>query len=252
MYELYEGNCLDILPTLPNDHYQIIFTSPPYNIDLKYIGFKDKLSDEEFKSFNAQWLQEAYRVAAPSSRLYLVVGDDMHYWIRAVAEGAGWRFVQTLTWCKPNMVSAKFGCDWRLLSEFIILFRKGKRNKMQQGFANSHNWFVVPTPQTNFNEDKKLHPAQFPIDLVKMILSRTPGKNVLDPFCGSGAVGEGALLFDRHFTGIELSPVYVEMTRARLERALLQPKLEFSPLTHSEKLDFEEDDNGTHFRDDSD
>ena len=55
---------------------------------------------------------------------------------------------------------------------------------MQSGKCNTHNWMVIPSPQSNWTGEKKLHPAQFPLELPRRLLARTPGVMVLDPFMG--------------------------------------------------------------------
>ena len=46
------------------------------------------------------------------------------------------------------------------------------------------------------------------------------GDIVLDPFMGSGTTGKMALLNNRKFIGIELSPEYVEIARKRIESCI--------------------------------
>ena len=41
---------------------------------------------------------------------------------------------------------------------------------------------------------------------------------VLDPFMGSGTTGKMAVLSNREFIGIEISPAYCEMARKRIEK----------------------------------
>jgi len=66
------------------------------------------------------------------------------------------------------------------------------------------------------------HPGVFPDALARdHILSWSdPGDTVLDPFLGSGMTGEMAVLNGRHFIGCDISPEYVEMSRARIKQAL--------------------------------
>jgi site-specific DNA-methyltransferase (adenine-specific) len=52
-----------------------------------------------------------------------------------------------------------------------------------------------------------------------------PGGVVLDPFAGSGSTGAGALLEGRRFVGLEKSPEYVEIARARLAEVDGRPAL---------------------------
>ncbi|MFA5801205.1 MAG: DNA methyltransferase [Thermoleophilia bacterium] len=45
----------------------------------------------------------------------------------------------------------------------------------------------------------------------------THGGTVLDPFAGSGAIGEAALLSGRQYIGIETEPAYLDIAARRLE-----------------------------------
>lgn len=73
------------------------------------------------------------------------------------------------------------------------------------------------------------HPAPFPVELIDRIISSTDAKTVLDPFMGSGTTAIAALLNDRKYLGIELSPDYVSMAKQRITDFLSQQKLNFQP-----------------------
>jgi len=90
--------------------------------------------------------------------------------------------------------------------------------------TNTVNWVLTATPQSNFTEGRD-HPAQWPTQLVRKWLSRTPGDVVFDPFCGSGVVGAEAVRLGRSFIGIDLDPAYVAIARARIDAASRQGKL---------------------------
>ena len=83
-------------------------------------------------------------------------------------------------------------------------------------FGQRYNiWEIGPHRQRG--EDA--HPAPFPEALANdHILSwSNEGDVVLDPFMGSGTTGKMALLNNRKFVGIELSPDYVEIARKRIQ-----------------------------------
>ena len=46
-----------------------------------------------------------------------------------------------------------------------------------------------------------------------------PRMRVLDPFMGSGTVGEACAQLDRTFIGIEIDPVYFAISKKRVEIA---------------------------------
>ena len=67
-------------------------------------------------------------------------------------------------------------------------------------------------PRHNFHSTVK------PIDLMRWLVRLiTPDDGlVLDPFCGSGSTGIGAVLEGRRFLGLEREPSYVEIAQARI------------------------------------
>lgn len=71
------------------------------------------------------------------------------------------------------------------------------------------------------------HPTQKPIDLMAQIVKLTsqPGDVVLDPFMGSGAIGQSTLLLGRRFIGIEQKQEYYDMAEKNINAILAQPAL---------------------------
>ena len=69
---------------------------------------------------------------------------------------------------------------------------------------------------------RNIHPTVKPTDLMRYLcrLVTPPGGLVLDPFTGSGSTGKGAVLEGFRFIGIELSPEYAAIARARIRHAV--------------------------------
>lgn len=67
-----------------------------------------------------------------------------------------------------------------------------------------------------------IHPTVKPTDLMRYLcrLVTPPGGLVLDPFTGSGSTGKGAVMEGFRFVGIELSPEYAAIARARIQHAV--------------------------------
>lgn len=61
------------------------------------------------------------------------------------------------------------------------------------------------------------HPNQKPLALcLKLVaLFTEPGETVLDPFCGSGRIGEACMLLGRNYVGVDNDPQCVENAKAR-------------------------------------
>lgn len=79
----------------------------------------------------------------------------------------------------------------------------------------------------SYKSDKSpLHPAQKPVELYTYLISLCAEKGdiILDPFCGSGVVFEGALLNHCIGLGIEKNPKWVEYCQGRIQGLELRPK----------------------------
>jgi site-specific DNA-methyltransferase (adenine-specific) len=211
-----------MLPQLAAESFSLLLTSPPWNIGLAYNTYADAMGSAEFNEFCRDWLKAAFPLMADSSRFYAVVSDAMMWWFRPMAEEIGWQYCQLLAWLKPNFCggTSRMSGDWNQMAEWIPLFRKGKRTPMQSGVwgGTTHNWFVIPTPQSNWNEDAREHPAQWPVELPSRIISRTVGDGVLDPFSGSGSGLVAAKRWGKKAVGIETDEKYCEISAKRLSQ----------------------------------
>jgi site-specific DNA-methyltransferase (adenine-specific) len=80
---------------------------------------------------------------------------------------------------------------------------------------------MVTEPQKNY------HPTVKPVELMKYLCRLiTPPKGVvIDPFMGSGTTGVAAKIEGFSFIGIELSPEYMEIAKARIAAVQTQTKL---------------------------
>ena len=208
---------------LPDESIGLIITSPPYNIGIDYGPGKqaDMIPEKDFHAFNKEWLKESFRVASNGCRMYVAVSEKMLWWFKPMAEEIGWTYSQLYVWCKTNFVAGtrRISGEWNPMIDWFLIMRKGDKIPMLRwAETNTVNWFVHATPQSYFNGDlKKIHPAQWPIPLIRRFIIRTPGDVVLDPFCGSGVVGISALRCGRRFIGMDLSDDYVASSCDRLK-----------------------------------
>jgi modification methylase len=76
-------------------------------------------------------------------------------------------------------------------------------------------------------EMKNTHPAPFPVALIDRIISSTYAKTVLDPFMGSGTTAIAAIMNEKKYLGIELSPEYTLMAEKRISDFQSQGRIKF-------------------------
>lgn len=73
--------------------------------------------------------------------------------------------------------------------------------------------------QTNDVRDKKIHPATYPIDLVKKCISlfSHKGELILDPFSGVGTTSVAAKELNRNSIGVDLNANYTDYAKERIK-----------------------------------
>ena len=112
---LLNGDCLGTLPTLPASSFDLVVTSPPYNLGIAYKSFKDTAPREEFLGWCRQWAAEVKRVMADDASFFLNVGAAPanpllpHQLILALTDGADPLFTlqNTFHWVKSITIETR-------------------------------------------------------------------------------------------------------------------------------------------------
>lgn len=138
----------------------------------------------------------------------------------------GWYLRSDIIWHKPNGLPESVKDRPARVHEYIFLLTKAERYyydheavkeaaRSNGGKRNRRSVWAI-----NTESFPDAHFATFPTTLVApcLLAGSKPDSRVLDPFFGSGTVGEVALLLGRYFAGIELNPDYVTIAKKRLNR----------------------------------
>lgn len=70
----YLADCLEVFRMLPAGSIDVIVTSPPYNMGIRYNTYEDTLEHEEYLRWTSEWVEAAARVLVPDGSLFLNVG----------------------------------------------------------------------------------------------------------------------------------------------------------------------------------
>ena len=86
---------------------------------------------------------------------------------------------------------------------------------------NPEDVWDIPNVKSNHIE-KTTHPCQFPVGLIERIILALTNKDdlVFDPFCGVASAGVACAIHGRKFWGTELSEEYIRIGQKRLKDAL--------------------------------
>lgn len=70
----YLNDCLDVFNQLAPHSIDVIVTSPPYNLGIRYHTYQDTLTQADYLEWTGRWVQAAARVLKPDGSLFLNVG----------------------------------------------------------------------------------------------------------------------------------------------------------------------------------
>ncbi|HUR32182.1 MAG TPA: site-specific DNA-methyltransferase [Vicinamibacterales bacterium] len=70
----YLADCRDLFAVLPPASVDVIVTSPPYNMGVRYNTYQDTLAQDEYLRWSGEWIAAAARVLKPEGSLFLNVG----------------------------------------------------------------------------------------------------------------------------------------------------------------------------------
>ena len=255
--QLYQGDCLEVMKTLPDECVDLTVTSPPYDNLRTYNGNIEQWSFEKFQGI----AKELYRVTKQGGVVVWVVGDAT---IKGSETGTSFRQALHFMECGFNlhdtMIYEKNGtgacgsnnCYWQTF-EYMFVFTKGKiktvhrldngKPRTKGGIktgritkdgvqkvekrSDAEGKLQLRTNIWRYNvgftsgDDKTGHPAVFPALLAQdHILSwSNEGDTVLDCFMGSGTTGVACINTRRNFIGIELDKQYFDTAQDRINKA---------------------------------
>jgi site-specific DNA-methyltransferase (adenine-specific) len=72
--KLLHGDCLEILPRLAARSTDLVVTSPPYNLGIRYKTFCDSAPREDYLAWCGCWAMELHRVMADDASFFLNLG----------------------------------------------------------------------------------------------------------------------------------------------------------------------------------
>jgi site-specific DNA-methyltransferase (adenine-specific) len=76
--KIIQGNCVEVMATLPESTVDLIVTSPPYNVGIDYDSHNDRQSMEDYWQFTKDWLSEAYRILKDDGRVAINIPYEVN------------------------------------------------------------------------------------------------------------------------------------------------------------------------------
>lgn len=232
-YTMLHGDCMSLMPTMPEASYDAVITDPPYasggmvtsarqedprikyqnaKIQAYYPSFENDNRDQRTHlMWSVRWMEQALRLTRPGGWL-MVFSDWRQVPLTSDAlQIAGWQWRGIAVWDKANFSRPVTGI-FRPQAEYILYATRGKRDKSKQQKGCPAGVFYAPMKMS-----ERYHMTGKPVPLMEHLMTILPsGSRILDPFAGSGTTLVAARNKGHTAVGIELSSDYHQIATDRL------------------------------------
>ena len=195
------------------------FTDPPYNVDYgNYGGAPQRgrrtVANDNLGSEFEPFLEKACRniLDFTDGAVYICMSSSELHTLQKAFVSAGGHWSTFIIWTKSTFTMGR--SDYQRQYEPILYgWREGAKHHWCGDRDQGDVWHVEK-PTSN-----PLHPTMKPLAIMERAIqnSSKPGDRVLDLFLGSGSTLIACEKAGRTCSGMELKPLYVDITRMRWE-----------------------------------
>jgi len=260
-FALYHGDSISIMKNFPENHFDMVFADPPYNLSnggfTVHAGKRVNVNKGKWDAskgfeadfeFHQEWIKAVKRILKPHGTVWISGTYHSIYQCGFALQKLGYHILNDISWFKPNASPNLSGRYFTASHENLIWARKDKLAKhtfnyqeMKNGIWHLNDFikkegkqmrsvWAIGTPKT---EEKKYgkHPTQKPLSLLHRIIlaSTNVGEVILDPFTGSSTTGISAVTHGRKFIGIDTEEDYLKLSIKRFEDLDIQKRLLDNP-----------------------
>jgi len=242
--QILQGDCIEVLNSLPEKSIDLIFADPPYNLQLsqelwrpnltKVDAVNDKwdqfASFQDYDAFTRTWLTACRRVLKDTGTIWVIGSYHNIYRVGGILQDLGFWILNDIAWVKTNPMPNFRGVRFTNAHETLIWAQRNKGARyifnykdmkaLNDELQMRSDW-VLPictgVERVKLN-GQKAHSTQKPEALLYRVIlsSSNPGDVVLDPFFGTGTTGAVAKKLHRRWIGIERDEEYLRVARERI------------------------------------
>ncbi|MEH6402295.1 MAG: site-specific DNA-methyltransferase [Sneathiella sp.] len=246
--QILQGDCIELMNSLPEKSVDMIFADPPYNMQLSGDLRRpddskvDAVDDhwDQFESFQVydkftrDWLKAAKRVLKDSGTLWVIGSYHNIFRVGATLQDLGYWMLNDVIWRKSNPMPNFRGTRFTNAHETLIWCAKDKNSK---GMTFNYDAMKVMNDDIQMRSDwvlpicsggerlkvdgEKAHTTQKPESLLYRIITAASnqGDVILDPFFGTGTTGAVAKKLGRNYIGCERESKYIKVAEERIRKA---------------------------------
>lgn len=212
--QLYLGDCLDFIRTMPDKSVDAVVTDPPYNVGKDYGVHNDSMSDEDYRSWYKERIAEALRIS--NYQFWVAPRYKLEFWMSLLPSS---HLIVI-----PRGAAGPFRGGWTDNFEIALAIGrslKGAPSDLWRGIRLKGEGYF-------FREETYGHPGYTPSQIMGRAIEylTKQGDTVFDPFMGTGTTGVEAIKRGRNFIGCEISEEYFKISEKRIKDAQDQPLLD--------------------------
>jgi len=244
--QILQGDCIELMNSLPEKSVDLIFADPPYNLQLggdlhRPNNTKVDACDDhwdQFDSFRAYdefsraWLKAARRILKDDGTIWVIGSYHNIFRVGATLQDLGYWMLNDVIWRKTNPMPNFRGRRFTNAHETLIWCSKSEKAKYNFNYEamkafnddiQMRSDWLLPIcnggERLKNDEGNKAHPTQKPESLLYRVImaSSKPGDVILDPFFGTGTTGAVAKKLGRNFIGLERETDYIKVAEKRIK-----------------------------------
>lgn len=217
-------DCLDFMREVPDKYFDLVLTSPPYNIGAvhhtgakRFSPYFDDMPEEQYQQWQISILNELQRIIKDD-------GSILYNHKNRIKNGVQ---ISPYSWIFKTNLTIKQELVWFNRSQNFDKIRFYPMTERIYWLSNGVNttFFNEINHHDLFNNSEfpsegidKKHKRAFPLAMAENLIKNFNAKTVFDPFMGSGTTAVACKSLGIDFVGCELDPDYVAIANKRLSQ----------------------------------
>jgi len=190
---IINGDCVEVMKTLPEGCIDLICCSPPYNASIKYDVYDDGLSMDEYWKFTIDWLSQVFRVLKDDGRVAINVPIEMNvqdrggrilfnaeFWMKMKEVGFQFFGMVDLTEDSPHRVRQTAWGSWMSASspyiynpkECVILAYKKDKKKLLKGESQWMGETIQVEQEDGLFKNKTMYKEEDKKEFMNLVFGR--------------------------------------------------------------------------------
>jgi site-specific DNA-methyltransferase (adenine-specific) len=250
--KIIEKDCIEYMKSQKSSIFDMVITSPPYNLNIQYGTYKDNRPRENYLLWIEEVFQQVKRVLKENGSLFLNMGcSNVDPWIPMDVANTLRPFMtlqNQIMWIKSLAINGNTYGHFKPINssrflnhtyEYLFHFTKTgnvpinrsaigvpytdktniKRWGKKEDLHCRGNTWHIPYETIQNKSEKGNHPATYPVELVEWCI-KLHGVNkdslIYDPFLGTGTTLKAAENIGIDGIGTDVDKEYIDYSKRRL------------------------------------